>query len=192
MTIRRIRICAHLVTLALTACSGPRPSVPQQAVAPSIAVEYSSSTFHRRNGNLYCGDTLFSGILTEHYASGQRQAATPYLHGREQGRATSWYPDGTLMEERIYDHGNKEGVHRGWWEDGTPRFRYTFINDLHEGQAEEWFLDGSPYRSFHYKAGHESGTQRMWNDDGSVKANYVVINGRRYGSIGSKPCRSPQ
>lgn len=141
-----------------------------------------------RDGAVYYHDSLFNGYLVALYDQDVEKSRTPYLAGKKHGRAEAWYPDGTKMEERFWVNGLKEGEHRGWWDDGTLRYVYHFVDDVHEGAAQEWYADGAPYRDFNYVSGQEEGTQKMWNADGTFKANYVIRDGRRFGSIGAKPC----
>ena len=190
--VKHVLVIGLLWGLLFSACSdssssspGSEPVGSKEIVIPDVRILSTDSLLHRKNGVLFLGDTAFSGMLVEVYDGGATKSRTPYFNGREQGVAWGWYPDGTKMFEREYNAGKREGMHYGWWENGTLKFKYQFRNDLNEGEAQDWFPDGRLY-----KDGRESGHQQMWNEDGSVQANYVVVKGRRYGSIGSKPCTS--
>jgi len=138
------------------------------------------------------GKEAHPDIVIERYEDRSIRSSTSWIDGKVDGTALQWYADGTLMERRSYSAGMKQGLHEGWWEDGSPRFRYTFRDDMHEGEAREWFPNGRLYRAFNYVAGREEGEQIMYYEDGSVRANYFVVDGRRYGSIGTKPCRTEE
>ena len=143
-------------------------------------------------GRLRYDGIPFTGRVVDFYPDSTQRSSAEYRNGLRDGTLTASYPDGTLMERRYFVEGRKGGVHEGWWEDGSPRFRYTFRDDLHEGEAREWFTNGRLYRAFNYVAGREEGEQIMYYEDGSVRANYSVVDGRRYGSIGAKPCRTEE
>ena len=164
----------------------------EQASLSEQEVKSNDSGLQKNDGLLYLHHTLFSGRVVEQYEDGSRKQITSYDAGLQHGLTEVWYPSGAKMEERMYSLGKKEGKHRGWWENGELRFEYHFKDDRHEGSAKEWFDNGTLYRDFNYQNGYEEGRQQMWNNNGSIKANYVVREGRRYGSIGSKPCRSSE
>ena len=168
--------------------SGQAAQTTQASSGPEV--ETTDPTLLSAQGILYKDNVPFTGTLVRHYQDGTLEYRTPYRDGKEDGIAEGWYPDGSKMEERSYSNGEKSGVHRGWWENGTEKFQYYFENDLHEGELKEWYADGQIYRNFHYSHGQEEGSQQMWNDDGTIKANYVIQDGHRYGTIGTKPCRS--
>lgn len=181
-------VFAVALLLGVHACTESRLNDETDGRISDNEVVATDPGITKMNGVLYYQDSAFSGELVEFYSHGVYKSRTPYYQGREHGVAESWYPDGTKMEERVWVHGAKDGTHKGWWENGMLRFEYQFKNDVHEGEAKEWFADGTLYRDFHYVAGQEEGSQMMWNADGSIKANYVIKNGRRYGSMGAKPC----
>lgn len=130
----------------------------------------------------------FSGRLFERSESGELAAVTLWHRGAMHGASLSLYTDGSLREVRGYIEGRKEGRHLGWWENGERRFRYRFDRDMHVGSAREWFENGSLAREASYVDGREEGTQVLYDEDGTIRANYVVRAGRRYGSLGAKPC----
>ncbi|MGE3801800.1 MAG: toxin-antitoxin system YwqK family antitoxin [Candidatus Kapaibacterium sp.] len=177
-----------IVMIGAIACSEFGCTDSGQVNSSEVEVEKGDPKLNVEQGTLYLGNTPFNGRVVEHYDNGQRKYATSYRDGRAEGIAEGWYADGSKMEERFYKDGKKEGTHRGWWENGAERFEYHFTNDLSEGNLREWYADGTLFRSFNYVDGEEEGTQQMWNNDGSIKANYVVRSGRRYGTLGAKPC----
>jgi hypothetical protein len=197
------RIAAHaptrlhwghfVIALALVAAPFALPSAGDAGASgdvPNIDVLRGDSRLSFHGDRLYLAGEPFSGYLIERYPDGARKSRVPYRQGLTEGLALAWYPDGSRMSARAYVAGKREGVHQGWWENGRPQYRYHFSNDLHEGLAEEYFDDGRLARQFHYRNGAEDGRQRIWDGDGSIRANYIVIDGRRYGSIGTKPCIS--
>lgn len=183
------------VSLLLAGCGDAEGDLPVEgggraAAVPELLIIANDPALQKKGGLFYRNDTLFSGIVVERYGNGEEKSRTPYFKGKEEGVARGWYQDGSPMFERRYVAGKREGIHRSWWPDGTAKSFYTFRDDVHEKVAEEWFPDGTLYRRFHYEGGQESGSQRMWNVDGTLRANYVVVQGRRYGSMGEKPCIS--
>ena len=181
-------ILVVLIGLFTGSCGEGDTGIQDSTEVPDYVVLATDSGIAHRGGLLYYHDSLFSGYLVEHYDQNAEKSRTPYLSGKKHGRAEAWYPDGMKMDERTWVNGLKEGEHRGWWEDGTPRYLYHFKNGQHEGSAQEWYADGILYRDFNYVKGQEEGAQMMWNADGTIKANYVIRDGRRFGSIGAKPC----
>ncbi len=179
------------MALLLGACRGKEPAAAtSRRPVPEVRIGADDPRIAYRGDRLLLGRAPFSGWLVERYDGGPIKSLTPYLDGRVEGTMIGWYTDGVRMFERSYSAGRREGLHVGWWENGRLRFRYRFHGDLQQGLSEELYEDGRPRRLFHYRDGAEEGSQRMWDEDGALYANYVVIAGRRYGSIGSKPCYS--
>ena len=184
------RIAGYLLMTLSLACSKSGQSDFGQAKREEIILQQEDSRLSTQHGVLYFHETPFTGQTVEYYENGKLAYTTPYVDGKEEGMAEGWFANGVKMEERFYKEGKKEGKHRGWWENGSLRFEYDFDDDRYEGEVKEWYEDGTPYSLFHYVEGNEEGSQQMWNEDGTIKANYVVQNGRRYGSMGVKPCRT--
>ena len=143
----------------------------------------------REKGALLHAGRPFSGRQIERSGGGDLLAIVPYDQGVPHGYSVSWYPDGSPQEVRGYEHGKKEGIHLGWWQGGEQRFLYRFRQDRHEGSSCEWYPDGTLARQGHHVGGREEGRQILYDSAGVIRANYVVREGRRFGSIGAKPCR---
>jgi hypothetical protein len=131
----------------------------------------------------------YSGRMVEALPDGGR-IERAIVDGWAQGEERTWYPDGALRAIRYYAHGAKVGVHRGWWPDGTPQFERRFAHGRPDGLARTWYANGQLFDEHRYVAGQEAGPQQLWFADGRVRASYEIRDGRRYGSIGSKPCAS--
>ena len=156
---------------------------------PAREIAIDDPRLAEREGLLYLDDLPYSGQIVTLYPDRTIARREGYRDGRRDDTAWVFGASGQLLEERVYRDGRKIARHRGWYEDGSRRFDYTFVDDRHEGSAREWYPDGRLYRNFTYVAGHEEGRQVMYDEAGIMRANYVVRNGRRYGSIGTKPCR---
>ena len=173
-----MRAIVILLPLLLISCDTELPVLEAEQVVPE-----------QRNGLVYHDGAPLTGRLIARYDNGSIESEKRYWAGHLHDTSRTFDVGGRLLDERIYHNGKKVGLHRGWYSDGTPRFRYTFVDDRHEGEAIEWFENGQVYRKFHYVDGHEEGRQMMYDEEGTLRANYVVRDGRRYGSIGRKPCR---
>jgi protein SCO1 len=139
---------------------GERLMIAQQPFAGTLRTQRSDGT-----------------VLLESYAAGLRH-----------GPALSWYRDGTPETARRYAAGAATGTHRGWWPDGQPRFERRFLRGRASGLARTWHRDGRRFEEHRYLDGQEQGLQRVWDESGALRANYVIRAGRRYGSLGPKPC----
>ncbi len=162
-------------------------SITTATEGPDLWVE--NPMLRQEEDVLLYAERPLSGRLYERDEEGRIAAVTSWREGIMDGLSLSIYPDGSPREVRGYREGRKEGSHFGWWENRERRFCYRFDRDLHVGSAREWFEDGSLARTGSYVDGREEGRQVLYDEDGSVRANYVVKGGRRYGSLGAKPCR---
>jgi len=158
-------------------------------VIPEIEIVISDSIFQFKNGILYYGEQLFSGVVVDYYDVNIIKSKKQYYKGKPHGYYNMWYPSGEKLSGRNYKNGFKVGVHYGWWGNGSQKFVYYF-NDKgqHHGSLKEWYQNGKLYRYFNYTNGKEDGAQKAWKSDGRFKANYEVVNGQRYGLIGLKRC----
>jgi antitoxin component YwqK of YwqJK toxin-antitoxin module len=157
---------------------------------PRVYIQSNDTSLYQHEGTLYYNRKPYSGYTIETFGNGDTARITPYVNGKEEGWARTFYTNKQIAEERFYVHGKKEGTHKGWWPNAKRKFEYHFVNDEHEGELKEWFTNGMLARVFHYTKGYENGSQKMWRENGDIRANYVVKNGERYGFIGQKLCRN--
>jgi len=162
--------------------------VSSAAMTTGAEIDARDPRLSRDGPMLLVAGAPFSGVTVERDADGHVRARHEYRDGRADGIAREWYADGRLAAERSYASGLKVGVHRGWWPNGNPRFEYHFAGGEHEGIARTWYDNGQTSAEHRYVRGAESGRQRMWDSDGTLVANYEVRDGRRFGTIGAKPC----
>lgn len=155
-------------------------------------IELDDPFLHKIRGYLYYGDSLFTGILVDKYANGQKRFQISYQLGKEHGVAQRWYPNQQLHSIRTYKEGKKHGEHCGWWENGIQKFVYRFEKTASQGEQREWYQTGQLHKVKQYDNGQEAGLQQGWNQDGKIMFNYVFKNGKRYGLLGTKPCITVQ
>lgn len=175
-------LTASVVTLG-SALDAMVPSTQRDRLAASDA-----RLSHRGALVMFEGHA-FEGRTIETSADGTRIERS-YADGRVNGEEDAYYADGRTRSIRFYDHGRKVGVHRGWWPDGTPQFERQFAGGEAEGLSRAWAPNGQLLEEHRYRAGNEDGLQKLWFADGSLRASYDVREGRRYGTIGAKPCLS--
>lgn len=161
-----------------------------QVVVPSVEVNKDDSQIKIKNGLVYYGDKLFSGILIENYTDGKEKSQTEHYKGQKWGRELKWYHSGQLYTERFYKDGIKDSTNSGYWSNGNKKFEYQFSNGNYNGSFKEWYPDGNLSIWMNYKNGKEDGNQRGWRENGKLFINYVVKNGKTYGVVKSRLCYS--
>ncbi len=158
---------------------------------PNRTVDTNDPGVRPRRGQLLDvanGGQPYSGYVEQRSPSGRLIRLTTYVDGRRDGWSLAWHEDGTLRERRLYAQGRKHGEHNGFWSDGAKSFVRRFEDGDYHGTSTDWHSNGQVAREQNYVRGLESGRQRSWAAVGTPIANYVVRDGRRFGTIGSKPC----
>lgn len=168
---------------------GPLNATELRETAPTaMTVPHNDSRLSRRRGALLLDGDRFTGRHETRAPNGQLVGLTTYRDGLAEGWSLAWFESGKIRERRFWKTGRKHDTHLGWWENGEPRLELRFIDGEFEGVCREWHVSGQLASMRSYRRGMEDGTQRSWAADGSLVANYVVRDGRRYGTIGSRPC----
>ncbi len=167
-------------TLAELSRTPTRTSPPEvSAFDPSLS---------RVQGQLFKNDSAFTGTLTKRTIDGYLIQSEEYVRGQRHGTFQKWFANGQLKEEREYSFNQKTGTHRGWHKNGKTRFQSYFKKGLSEGVSKTWYSTGQLGELRSYRAGRESGPQKAWSPNGVLITNYYVKEGRRYGTLGLKPC----
>lgn len=180
----------YVLALCLSSCNQDTTVVTDEFEIPSLTIARADTGLVMAlSGEMYYGDTLFSGYLVEWFDNGSISRKQGYLNGKAQGNFEGYYPDGQPMFLRPYHHGEKHGEHLGYYSNGQLKFRYFFEHGMSTGNHLQWYEDGSKHSSQNYEAGREKGLQQVWRPDGKLRSNYVVReNGRKYGLVGLKRC----
>ncbi|GAB4042406.1 toxin-antitoxin system YwqK family antitoxin [Spirosoma jeollabukense] len=165
-------------------------SACQQPAESLNYIDASHTQIQTQEGINYIQDRPILGSLFSIDVQGDTVFIIPFVEGKENGRATFFYPKKRLREERFFVNGWKEGTHRGWYENGKAMFEYHFHNDMFEGSYKEWFPNGKLFRNMNYEKGQESGIQQSWYTTGKIKMNYIIKDDRRYGLLGTKNCKN--
>jgi len=159
--------------------------------APAV-VEAGSPRLTRDGARRLLDGAPLTGRIEERAEAGGRLLrTTPYVGGLREGTERAWYPDGAPAGQRTWRLGRREGAYVAWYPGGALRTTAHYRADVYEGQVRDWYPDGTLRQDARYVAGHEAGPQRLWARDGTLRASYVVRDGRRYGLLGTKPCRTP-
>jgi hypothetical protein len=168
---------------------GPRTANELRDTVLSVAtVAHDDTRLSRHRGVLLFEGAPFTGRQEKRAANDRVVGLTNYLDGRAEGWSLSWFESGKIRERRFWKAGRKHDIHLGWWENGEPRLELRFVDGEFEGVCREWHVSGQLASMRSYRGGMEDGPQQSWAADGSLVANYVVRGGRRYGTIGSRPC----
>lgn len=176
--------------LALVCLILPAASCNNRQIIPERRVNTEGNAFVQRQGITYLNGKAFSGWQYTLYRNGDTAMIAPYLNGRLEGVARSWYPGRRPKAIRNYHFGRKTGSHYAWYPDGQKKYIYHMLQDHYEGNVQEWYENGQLSRNCNYKNGQEEGMQTLYWPDGTIRANYQSINGRKYGLTGVKGCRS--
>lgn len=186
-------VILFVIGIFLTGCENQikkDSSKNSEVIIPSVEISRNDSLISMKNGIVYYGDKLFSGVLTEDYLNGKRKSRTEYYKGNKYGKEFKWYSSGKLYTERYYINGMKNGMHTGYWENGNKKFEYNFTDGSYDGSFKEWYEEGNIAVWLNYKNGIEDGSQKGWRDNGKLYINYVVKNGKAYGVVKSRLCYS--
>jgi MORN repeat variant len=171
----------------ITSCTAV--TVKQQQPVLLLRLNAADTALTSVNGIVYFRNNLFSGTLFSLYkGTADTASLSSYLHGKEHGAWSKYYPGGKLKEQREFDNGKKTGAHITWWPSGNMQTYCLLKNDEYEGCSKEWTDKGVLVKEMNYHNGQEEGWQRWWHDNGKVRSNYIIKKGRRYGLLGTKHC----
>ena len=145
-------------------------------------------TVHSKHGVTTFNGKTANGILFYLDENKDTISRTPFIKGRENGEAKSWYHPGQVREVRYYSEGKKTGTHYGWYPNGTLQFEYQYAEDEFNGTYTEWYPGGQLFRKQNFSMGHEDGMQTVYYEGGQIKSNYLIKNERRYGLPGTQNC----
>ncbi len=168
---------------------GPRTAEELRKLMPgATTIAHDDARSIRHRGTILVDGERFTGLREKRSAGGGLLGLTSYRHGLAEGWSLAWFDSGEIRERRFWKAGRKHGTHVGWWENGELRLELNFAAGEFEGVCREWHRSGRLASMRTYRRGEEDGPQMSWSADGSLVANYVVREGRRFGTIGSRPC----
>ena len=160
----------------------------QLSAGPNLSTDPSLT---ERAHRLYFNSKLFSGIVVEHWITGQIYKESQYHQGLLDGTSKTYALNGTLIESWNYHHGEKTGLQQGWFEEGPKKFEFYFKNGKLQGPQTEWHMNGNVFRRKVYANGVETGTKVLY-PGGEIYSNYTKRDGRKYGINGGPLCREPE
>ena len=144
-------------------------------------VRHDRLKLNASEGNVYHGDTLFSGYAMKYYNNGKVAEKIAFRNGKREGLTQRWYPEGMLSFQGTYVQNRRHGSIQSWWKDGTLRSIANYVDGVPHGVQKQWYQSGALFKEIHLDQGKESGLQRAWRENGKLYANYEAKNGRIFG-----------
>lgn len=92
----------------------------------------------------------------------------PYLEGKLDGKASSYYPDGAVSEEVTWKEGQKHGEWNQYYTDGSLRLKSRYENDSLHGLYQVFYPDSTPKVSGTYLENKSQGKWDFFDETGSV------------------------
>jgi antitoxin component YwqK of YwqJK toxin-antitoxin module len=167
--------------LMLLLMKGKSRSVPEKEwpVVRTTEVEQQAGRLVRR------GTTeVFSGWLTEAYASGILRSRSFVSNGVLHGLSEGWHTNGVPQVRESFVNGRSEGTVTKWSIDGSVVSVATTQAGVLEGRFQRWHTNGTLAEEMEMRNGEPHGTARSWYPSGNPKAEVVLDAGqvvsRRY------------
>jgi antitoxin component YwqK of YwqJK toxin-antitoxin module len=127
---------------------------------------------------------VFSGWLTEAYASGILRSRSFVSNGVLHGLSEGWHTNGVPQVRESFVNGRSEGTVTKWSIDGSLHSVATTQAGVLEGRFQRWHTNGTLAEEMEMRRGEPHGTARSWYPSGNPKAEVVLDAGqvvsRRY------------
>ena len=127
---------------------------------------------------------VFSGWLTEAYASGILRSRSFVSNGVLHGLSEGWHTNGVPQVRESFVNGRSEGTVTKWSIDGSLHSVATTQAGVLEGRFQRWHTNGKLAEEMEMRRGEPHGTARSWYPSGNPKAEVVLDAGqvvsRRY------------
>jgi antitoxin component YwqK of YwqJK toxin-antitoxin module len=127
---------------------------------------------------------VFSGWLTEAYASGILRSRSFVSNGILHGLSEGWHTNGVPQVRESFVNGRSEGTVTKWSIDGSVHSVATTQAGVLEGRFQRWHTNGTLAEEMEMRRGEPHGTARSWYPSGNPKAEVVLDAGqvvsRRY------------
>lgn len=150
----------------------PRPvAEPELALADLVRME--GRLVFRNDTN-----RVFTGWVTEHYASGTPRSRSHVVDGRLEGLSEGWHTNGVLQVREPFVNGLSEGVVTKWHADGTKQSEGTAKAGKFEGNFRRWHTNGVLAEELILVSGQPHGLARSWFPSGSLKAEVMLEQGQ--------------
>lgn len=167
--------------LMLPLMKGKSRPVPEKEwpVVRTMEVEQQAGRLVRK------GTTeVFSGWLTETYASGVLRSRSFVSNGVLHGLSEGWHTNGVPQVRESFVNGRSEGTVTKWSIDGSLHSVATTQAGVLEGRFQRWHTNGTLAEEMEMRRGEPHGTARSWYPSGNPKAEVVLDAGqvvsRRY------------
>jgi antitoxin component YwqK of YwqJK toxin-antitoxin module len=167
--------------LMLPLMKGKSRPVPEKEwpVVRTMEVEQQAGRLVRK------GTTeVFSGWLTEAYASGILRSRSFVSNGVLHGLSEGWHTNGVPQVRESFVNGRSEGTVTKWSIDGSLHSVATTQAGVLEGRFQRWHTNGTLAEEMEMRRGEPHGTARSWYPSGNPKAEVVLDAGqvvsRRY------------
>ncbi|MBX2844144.1 MAG: toxin-antitoxin system YwqK family antitoxin [Flammeovirgaceae bacterium] len=136
---------------------------------------------NQREGLVYEGDILFTGISVSSYPNGEVAEKVTYFHGKRNGFRRKWFENRTLSFEAFYKSNKLNGEVKTWWSNGILRSESHFEKGKANGLQKQWYSTGKIFKELNMVFGKEEGIQKAWRENGKIYVNYEAKNGRIFG-----------
>jgi antitoxin component YwqK of YwqJK toxin-antitoxin module len=174
--------CAVLIgAVCFVVATRKRTPVPEKEwpVVRTMEVEQQAGRLVRK------GTTeVFSGWLTEAYASGILRSRSFVSNGVLHGLSEGWHTNGAPQVRESFVNGRSEGTVTKWAMDGSVVSVGTTQAGVLEGRFQRWHTNGTLAEEMEMRRGEPHGTARSWYPSGNPKAEVVLDAGqvvsRRY------------
>ena len=138
----------------------------------SITREASVSQLNRRENRLYFGNETapFSGVMVEHYPSGNLKSKSALFLGILHGVSDGWHTNGVLQIREHFHEGISHGVRTKWFASGARESEATIQNGAIVGTFRRWHENGVLAESINLTNGGPEGISFAFYPSGYARA----------------------
>jgi antitoxin component YwqK of YwqJK toxin-antitoxin module len=138
--------------------------------------------------------TPFSGVIFEHYETGQLKFRSQVRQGLLDGLSAGWHTNGQKQVSEHFRAGVSHGLRTKWHPNGRKLSEVMVVDGKLEGCFRRWHEDGTLSEEIEMKHGTPDGLARGYYPSGFLKAEARLRDGavveRKFWNDGEKP--SPQ
>lgn len=120
----------------------------------------------------------FTGVLLDHYGSGQLQSRSQVVDGRLHGLSEGWHTNGVLQVREHFQLGVSHGIRTKWHANGAKLSEATIVLGQLEGTFQQWHESGVLARQIEMKSGKPDGWSRAFDDTGALTAQVLLKEGQ--------------
>ncbi len=155
------------------------PELPT-TVEPVSTREVPRSILALREGRLYAeGETApFTGLMVEHYPSGEPRSRTQVAAGWLHGLSEGWFTNGVRQVREEFRDNVADGLRTRWYPDGTKAAETPIVNGKVHGLHRRWHANGRLSAEVEMRDDQPDGWSRAFGEDGSLVAEVRMEKGR--------------